>query len=125
MNKPVQGQRCIFCVLNNELLLFRRCHKGTYFPLPGIRNGLLIHPVVLFFLVRTQPLSCQSCLSMIPPHPTSAHTRTHTHTHTNTEAKGDVPFVTLRIFFFLFRNFAIPAHSHAHTCTHSCTHAHK
>ena len=103
MNKPVQGQRCVFCVWNNEVFGIMKCWKwsvgisvtfsspakqGTYFPLLGIRNGLLIHPVVLFFLVRTQPLSCQSCLSMIPPHTTPAHTRTHTHTYPHRGKRG-------------------------------------
>ena len=67
MNKPVQGQRCVFCVF--ELILFCLPYRGD------IRNGLdglLIHQVVLLVLVRTQPLSCHSCLSEIPPHCTLA-----------------------------------------------------
>ena len=70
-----------------------------------------------------------------------AHTRTHTRTHTCTHTNAHrgkrgcsirthwttkfIWHLKLRIFFFLFRNFAIHAHSHAHTCTNSCTHAHK
>ena len=81
-----------FCVF--DLLLFCLPYRG------GIRNGLdglLIHPVVLLVLVCTQPLSCHSCLSEIPPHSklaphshTHTHTRTDTHTHTHPRGKDEM-----------------------------------
>ena len=102
--------------------------QGTYFPYPvrGRRNCLLKHPVVFFFLVPTQPLSCQSCLSMIPPHTTPAHTRTHTHIPTQRQ-KGMFHSWHLEFFssyFEISQYMLIPTHTHAQTHAHTHTKAH-
>ena len=89
MNKPVQGQRCVFCVWNNEVLEMK-CWNKCYFFVPCQARDLFsptgykkwpTHTSSCTLLLGSNPAIVLSILSVHDP--STHHTRTHTHTHTH------------------------------------------